>query len=135
MKNRQIAMGILVIVMVFGFMCVGCPISNDSSQEENGNVTQFEGVWKKTGTTSVTFTFNRSSYTEELSQGTISGSFEFTETTITFKPTSSNPAGAPLSNFTMDYQFSENPTTLTLSRSAGNNGSGAGNYEGGFIKQ
>jgi hypothetical protein len=88
-------------------------------------------LWSNSSNT--TFTFTGNSYTEELSRGTVYGSFEFTETTVTFKPSRAEPdvpSGTSFDTFTLNYQLFEN--TLTLSRPQGDSGSGIGNIEGTF---
>jgi hypothetical protein len=46
MKNRQILMGMLAIVLVFGLVFVGCEQVNSSTPKEEEQVTKFEGTWK-----------------------------------------------------------------------------------------
>jgi hypothetical protein len=136
MKNRQILIGILAIVLVFGLVFVGCDqATNGSTTEEEEQVTKFEGTWQASFSSTLTFTFTKNSYTEVMSRGTIYGNFEFTDETITFKPKSTDPSGAPLIEFTMGYKLSENPYTLRLNRLEGDDGSGTGNVEGLFTKQ
>jgi hypothetical protein len=136
MKIRQILTGMLAVALVFGLVFAGCDqATNGSTTEEEEQVSKFEGTWKASFSSTVAFTFTKNSYTEVMSQGTIYGSFEFTNETITFKPTSSNPSGAPLTDFTMGYEISEDSDTLRLNRLEGDDGSAAGNFEGSFIRQ
>jgi hypothetical protein len=45
MKNKMDLAGVLGFVLVFGLFLIGCPMDGDSTGE--GQVTKFEGTWKK----------------------------------------------------------------------------------------
>jgi hypothetical protein len=89
MKNKLIGlMGILAIVLVFGFIAMGCPADGGGGSE----VTKFEGKWKFTvdwGIITYTFTGNKyasiSTYTDTPGKEyPDEGSFTYTDTEITF---------------------------------------------------
>jgi hypothetical protein len=80
MKSKMVF--ILIVLLVFGFVLVGC---------DNGTTdttTKFEGTWELTvdeGT--ISYIFSGSNYTGTRSwdsEDYFSGTFTFTETTITF---------------------------------------------------
>jgi hypothetical protein len=68
MKNRQFLMGILAIVLVFGFIIIGCPTDSDSS-DGGGQVNKFEGTWKKESESEVEiFVFKNNTFTDTITE-------------------------------------------------------------------
>jgi hypothetical protein len=103
MKNRQILMGILANVLVFGLVFVGCKQPTDP--EEN-NMTKFEGTWINPNGNHPTYTF--ANYTYKLTDNngySEEGTFTFTDTTITFIPTEGD-------SWTQNYTLEDNNLTF-----------------------
>jgi hypothetical protein len=140
MKNRLIGLtGMLAAMLAFAIVFGGCPTGDDGSGGPNGggDMTKFEGTWKMQGSgETLAYTFAGNSFILEVPTGKVHGDFKFTETAITFTPTHSIPAGAPLGAYTMDYEiFEAYGTILKLMLQAGSNGNGVGEMGGLFTKQ
>jgi hypothetical protein len=118
MRNKLILNLLLIAAGGMGMVgTAGC--DNGTGTASSGPATKFEGVWK---------TDNESDYWEyRFSGNTVnakhggssaeqfawSGTFSFTDVTITFNPVSSVPA-MELNSWTQPYQFLESPARLKL---------------------
>lgn len=116
MKNKLIFVGILAVVLVFGFMVTGCPTDSDLS-DGGGQMSKFEGTWKRTSSGEVeVFVFKNNTFTDTVTEGeddfTWAGSFTYDETVITFTPTSS--PDDDLTPWTKYYKHSDDGTQLAL---------------------
>jgi hypothetical protein len=127
MKNKQILMGILASVLVFGLIFVGCDqATNGSTTKEEEQVTKFEGTWKHTDSdtgNTEDYVFKDNAFTLTMKEGSDTlvwqGTFAFNDTKITFTPTSVVPADIPggTAPFERYYQFSEDGKKLWLAES------------------
>jgi hypothetical protein len=134
----------LATMLAFTIILGGCP-NGDDSTGGGGDVTKFEGTWKMASSDRyATLNFVGDSYmlfvqTTQGSDGlTTYGSFEFTETAITFKLARTKPVAPPdtdFSPFALNYQISENPSILTLEKQTGRSGNGVRETGGIFTKQ
>jgi hypothetical protein len=104
MKSRLIGNGILAIMLVFGFFVVGCPTDSDN-QEEN-NMTKFEGTWRNPSGDHPAYIFVGDAYSSANSyRGLSEGTFTFTDSTITFLPDDGD-------SWTQDYTLEGNNLTI-----------------------
>jgi hypothetical protein len=77
---------VLMVLIVIGFM--GC--DNDTTSGV-GEPTKFEGTWKNPAGSQNTYTFTGNNWSRtNNSDQNANGTFTFTDTTITFVPTSGN---------------------------------------------
>jgi hypothetical protein len=131
MKNKRCKIflsGILALVLVFGFVAVGCATSTDSGGGDGGNMaTKFEGSWINNSTQSEYVFINNTWRLNRSGRNNISGTFTFADepAQIQFTTTSGGSGG-----FSYLYEFKDDGTILSLS---GNNG--PGNSTGDFTKQ
>ncbi|GHV51338.1 hypothetical protein AGMMS49579_06440 [Spirochaetia bacterium] len=120
MKRKLIGKGILAIVLVFGFIVIGCSTGGGTDTPKGEEqVTKFEGTWQNGGGSNYTFTGYTVAFSPASGTGAWTGTFEFTDTTITFKPVDGT-------SWTQEYTLSE--STLTLVQVTGH-------YYGTFQKQ
>jgi hypothetical protein len=83
MKNKLIGKGILVIMLVFGLISVGCPTDDSGGTK----MTKFEGTWRNPNGDHPAYTFAGDTYVASNYDGySAEGTFTFTDTTITFIP-------------------------------------------------
>jgi len=107
MKDTFKLFGIVALLAIIGLSLVMCNDGNGSAE------TKFEGTWRNPYGSNVTFVFTGNLYTQSNNNGAInSGTFTFTETTITFV---SKDDGT----WTQGYTLSG--TTLTLQQIPGRN--------------
>jgi hypothetical protein len=116
-------------MLVFGLILAGC--STDGGQEDENQMTQFEGTWKtgfyggindSQGTIQATYKFTNNNWIfssndeseQYFAKGPLSGNFEFTETTITFVISDDSSV-----TWVMDYALQNG--SMTITNSQGNN--------------
>jgi hypothetical protein len=88
MKNRMLAVGVLLMVVALAAGLMGC------EHDPVSNATKFEGTWRNQGSNDagtdswdLVYTFTDNAFTYDNNRGdTVSGTFTFTDTTITFSP-------------------------------------------------
>jgi len=87
MKNRMLAVGVLLMVVALAAGLMGC------EHDPVSNATKFEGTWRNQGSNDAggswnyVYTFTDNAFTFDNNRGyTSSGTFTFTDTTITFSP-------------------------------------------------
>jgi hypothetical protein len=130
MRNKQVFAGMLALVLVFGLIVMGCP--TDGGTEEENNVTKFEGTWRNYYSEGdevrldISYTFKNNTFTARDdtpgNEAGFSGTFTFTENTITFNAVSIN------TSWTQQYTLTD--TVLNLVRDEP-----GGHYSGDFQKQ
>jgi hypothetical protein len=115
-------LALIGVLLVFSFVFMGC----DPDPKEEDQTTKFEGTWvMEVNSVSATYKFTNNNFvfssndtTEQyFAKGPFSGTFEFTETTITFTTTDKT--------WTLDYAFQNG--MLSLSNSQGDNPTKLGN--------
>jgi hypothetical protein len=111
MKNK-FGLILLLLIMAGGMIMMTTGCSNSTGGDETP--TKFEGEWKLESDGSYriySFSGNRITSRDSRDESyTWSGTFTFTDTTITFTPTSHED----VPQWTQGYQFLENPTRLKL---------------------
>jgi len=121
MTNKRVWLGMLAMVLAFGMTVVGCASSPaETVTDSNPNdITKFEGKWVNEGAVeyagyrdfSWTFNGNTALFTSIASDGqrtSRSGTFTFTDTTITFTP----QRRLAWSGYTQKYTLENNVLTL-----------------------
>jgi hypothetical protein len=91
MKNKRFFAGILVLVLVFGIIFVGCPTPTGDSDEKNplkGTIWSVEGTDNE-GTFTMTYTFSANSYTlsyisNDVETTNESGTYSVVKNTVNF---------------------------------------------------
>jgi hypothetical protein len=104
MKKQVFLMGIFSLVLIFGLIIIGCPTGGD----EEDMTTKFEGTWRNPGGNHPAYVFIGDNFelSNSTEQSVLSGTFTFTDTTITFIPFSGE-------SWTQDYTLEGEQLSLT----------------------
>jgi len=100
MKRLKFVLAILVMTLVFGLTLSGCDDGSTS------NTTKFEGTWRSDTTRWYTFTGKSFSHSDPNNTNTISGTFDYTESVISFRTSDGE------STYVGSYSLIDNTLTL-----------------------
>jgi hypothetical protein len=122
MRNKKF-WGLIGLMLVIGMVLIGC--ENGTTDDDKGSPTKFEGKWMKSGYGYIFKNNDVTTISPDYNPSTPDGTFEFTETVITFTyPNQKEPT------VTADYTLNGN--TLHLSNYSDSSGS---DWVGDFTKE